>query len=77
MTLNLVSKSKKLKILFSATKYNLLSDQYFCQVCYTKLMGDSSNDEAIELMKEAFVDIETVRSDQPAHKVEFIEGKRS
>ena len=40
-------------------------------------MGDSSNDEAIDLMKEAFVDIETVRSDQPAHKVEFIEGKRS
>ena len=60
---------------FSATKYNLLSDQYFCQVCYTKLMKDSSNDEAIELMKEAFVNIETVRSDQPVHKVEFIEGK--
>ena len=56
-----------------AIKYNVLSDQYYCRHCYDHIM-QMADTEDIAIMKEAFVNLNTIRSVEPADQSAFIQG---
>ena len=64
---------EQVKAQIGAIKYNLLSDQYYCQYCYDEMMK-MSNPEDIAIMKEAFVNINTMRSIDQADQSIIIQG---